>query len=206
MFSRKILVRKNQDLDFFDYKDSQGGLNFDIIKYHEMDQDYSVRDIYGTIQDYIKTYAFHPNDIVILSSKVDFFRGINECWIENEKTQVMFETFRELSQVVGISCESIAKANASDLTEIIKVHQEPIKKIRRRKKCHYHQNSGLIKLSTVHSFKGLESKTVFYFIDKDDTPELIFTAITRAVNNLIVFDSSGTKEYKDFFTSQTLVQ
>ncbi|WP_180919963.1 ATP-binding domain-containing protein, partial [Vibrio parahaemolyticus] len=54
--------------------------------------------------------------------------------------------------------------------------------------------------STIHSFKGLESKTVFYLMDEKDTPELVYTSITRAAENLVILDKSDTSPYSDFFS------
>ena len=76
-----------------------------------------------------------------------------------------------------------------------------IERARRIKKNHFYANSGLIKLSTVHSFKGLESKTVFYLMHQKDTPEIVYTSITRSVENLIVLDVSNESQYSEFFSS-----
>ncbi|MDC9566702.1 MULTISPECIES: hypothetical protein, partial [unclassified Pseudoalteromonas] len=63
-------------------------------------------------------------------------------------------------------------------------------------------NSGLIKLSTVHSYKGLESKTVFYLMDEKDTAEIVYTSITRTVENLIILDKSKQSQFSEFFKSE----
>ena len=60
------------------------------------------------------------------------------------------------------------------------------------------QNSGLIKISTIHSFKGLESPTVFCILQENDSPEIIYTAMTRAKKNLIIFDVINS-HYSSFF-------
>ena len=70
--------------------------------------------------------------------------------------------------------------------------REAIGKIRRRKKCFFMQNSGLIKISTIHSFKGLEAQTVFCILTPEDDAEMVYTGITRAQRNLVVFDSSAS--------------
>jgi superfamily I DNA/RNA helicase len=48
------------------------------------------------------------------------------------------------------------------------------------------QNSGLIKISTIHSFKGLEAQTVFCILTPEDEAEMVYTGITRAQRNLVV--------------------
>ena len=68
-----------------------------------------------------------------------------------------------------------------------------------------------LKLSTIHSFKGWEAPTVILFIESEegdlqkfkvpsnlDNPELIYTAITRARENLYIINL-GNKKYDDFF-------
>ena len=55
----------------------------------------------------------------------------------------------------------------------------------------------MLKISTVHSFKGWEIHTVFLLIDDKSTAELIYTGITRARQNIIIIDL-GSLEYADF--------
>jgi ATP-dependent exoDNAse (exonuclease V) alpha subunit len=67
--------------------------------------------------------------------------------------------------------------------------------------------TGTIKLSTIHSFKGWEINTLFLFIEpeKDEkeftNAELVYTALTRAKRNLIVFNL-GNKKYDEFFRAE----
>ena len=75
--------------------------------------------------------------------------------------------------------------------------QEDTEKLKRRKKTFFMQNSGLTKFSTVHSFKGMDSSTVFYILTEADSPELIYTGITRAKTNLIIIDLSNST-YADY--------
>lgn len=44
----------------------------------------------------------------------------------------------------------------------------------------------------------MESKTVFYILDRNDTEELIYTAITRARENLIIYNL-GNDTFNKFF-------
>lgn len=69
----------------------------------------------------------------------------------------------------------------------------------RNKKLHFWMNSGCIKISTIHSFKGWESKVVFLILDKvsdgkSTFDELLYTGITRCCSNLIVLNY-GNNEY-----------
>jgi ATP-dependent exoDNAse (exonuclease V) alpha subunit len=67
------------------------------------------------------------------------------------------------------------------------------------------QNSGLIKISTIHSFKGLEAQTVFCILSVEDDAEMVYTGITRAQRNLVVFDSSASSFRSIFQAHMTVV-
>ena len=91
---------------------------------------------------------------------------------------------------------SLAALSEKDLSRVITVKKlENIEKI---KKNHFYCNAGLIKFSTCHSFKGLECKTVFYLMLKEDSPELIYTTITRSSENLVIFDIGSDNECSAF--------
>lgn len=74
--------------------------------------------------------------------------------------------------------------------------------IRNNKKLHFYMNSGTIKLSTVHSFKGWESDLLFLIIEKvfpnsefsNSFEEIIYTGLTRCRSNLIILNI-GNNEY-----------
>lgn len=55
-----------------------------------------------------------------------------------------------------------------------------------------------MKLSTFHSFKGYESPNIFLFINDKDSPEIVYTGLTKAKENIVVFIKQGSK-YADFF-------
>ena len=61
-------------------------------------------------------------------------------------------------------------------------------------------NSGTIKISSVHSFKGWESEVVFLLIEgkgaETSFDELLYTGITRTRSNLIVINL-GNEEYHE---------
>lgn len=71
---------------------------------------------------------------------------------------------------------------------------ETIKNLRNNKKLHFYMNSGTVKLSTIHSFKGWESETVFLIIEKKHTSieatfdEILYTGLTRSRKNLIIIN------------------
>lgn len=71
--------------------------------------------------------------------------------------------------------------------------------IRNNKKFNFWMNTGNIKISSIHSFKGWESDTIFLILQKkkEGDPsfdELLYTGITRTISNLIVINL-GNEEY-----------
>ena len=67
-----------------------------------------------------------------------------------------------------------------------------LKIIRKNKKIHFYMNSGTVKVSTIHSFKGWESETVFLILEnfnfKMTFDEILYTGITRTRANLILIN------------------
>lgn len=205
-FQSKYLISKYSDSELMETIPVQVGMNFNLLTYYTCGKDW-ITQSFQKIQHYINNYNLNPNDIVILSSNIFIVRRIAELFNEREKTHCMFETYHELFQLIAqyshdYSVESLKVMKEEELRGVIK--RFPLLKIdleraRRTKKNHFYANSGLIKLSTVHSFKGLESKTVFYVMDDKDTPEIIYTSITRSTENLIILDKSKEVPYLDFF-------
>ncbi len=92
----------------------------------------------------------------------------------------------------------------NDITPRIKME---IENIRKNKKFNFWMNSGFVKLSTIHSFKGWEIPTTFIIIDSsfdnEFNNELLYTAITRTRFNLIVINI-GSVKYHNFFKSRLM--
>jgi len=71
---------------------------------------------------------------------------------------------------------------------------ETVKSLRNNKKLHFYMNSGTVKLSTIHSFKGWESESVFLIIERNHTnveatfDEILYTGLTRSRKNLIIIN------------------
>ena len=81
---------------------------------------------------------------------------------------------------------------------------------------HFTTDCDNLKLSTIHSFKGWEAETVilllqpemgenstyegYYIQERENTPALIYTALTRAKCNLFIINL-GNNKYHQFFQS-----
>ena len=62
-------------------------------------------------------------------------------------------------------------------------------------------NTGTIKISTIHSFKGWESEVVFLLLEKKNEgdrsfDEILYTGLTRTRSNLIVINLGNTEYHE----------
>ena len=165
-----------------------------FIKYHyfETADISAIMSIYNYI---ITETSIHDNDICFQASRVEILRLIDKYIRDNlhKKTNTMFETL-----------EVYEKLKMDFSTDEKKIRKE-LENVRRNKKFNFWMNSGTTKLSTIHSFKGWEIETLFLIVENErdeeskfTTDELIYTAITRCRQNLIIINI-GNKRYDDFF-------
>ena len=173
-------------------------------RYYYMDK-INVGEIVKLFQSIRRQKQLNPNDMCFLGLSVKNVRLIDEklrklCRL---RTRTTFET------------EEVFQALKSNPYRKILLDE-----IRRNKKFNFWMESGTVKLSTVHSFKGWELQTGILIIDEDDmndedrkektdrpvmgkktTDELIYTALTRVRENLIVINI-GNQKYDAFFRKQ----
>ena len=203
-FQMQYLVVKYPDSEITNTSQKQIGFEFEfelelnLLKYEPIPVSGWSTAVFDSIQSYIRTYDLHPNDVVVLSSQTSLIRQLNQFWVEKEKTHCMFETYEELSVCTHKGIDELKKLDENEINTLVKENKGSIERVRRAKKNHFYSNSGLIKLSTIHSFKGLESKTVFYVMCEKDDAEVIYTSITRSSENLVVFDLGSKNICSDF--------
>lgn len=194
LFQSKYLISK-YDIDLVDVEPTQSSLSFDLMKGVVFSNIDDAHSIYRLIFNCLKDEKIHPNDVTIISSNIRFLRELDKIirTESNEKTNTTFENeevYRKL-----------AKQHKNNNNELNKELDD----IRGSKKFGFHLNSGLMKLSTVHSFKGLESSTSIYILLKEDEDEMVYTGITRAKQDSILF-VQNTSKYLDFFKNETNMQ
>jgi len=192
-FQQVFLTKIYPDLDTFDFKPRQTDF-WELIKYQTYSAKDDLKEIYLKIIDYIAINKFAPKDITIVCSNIELLRNLNSLFNLKQRTMVMFEDLNEYYEIIG--CND--KTPINERKEKAASCEQKIKKIRQRKKNFFKLNSELMKISTIHSFKGLESPTVFCILLENDSPEIIYTAITRAKQNLIIFDVINS-HYSSFF-------
>lgn len=187
---------------------------------------YDSKIIIDIYKEFANKHVIHENDICFQCAQVRPLREIDQkLRLEhNQQTNTMFETqeiYDKLLSDFGLNLESLiharnlaGKSRTTSLNEeelmLIKSYQafqEAVDKVRRNKKFNYWNNRGVVKLSTIHSFKGWEVDTLLLIILKEDnhkefeSAELIYTAITRCRTNLIVINCDNEKYHKFFSTN-----
>jgi hypothetical protein len=165
-----------------------------VIKYHYLDTA-DIRAIMSIYDSVILETTTHDNDVCFQSSRVDVLRLIDKDIRDrlHKNTNTMFET------------QEVYEKLKSDFSADDKKIKKELDIVRRNKKFNFWMNSGTTKLSTIHSFKGWEIATLFLLIENESdeeqeftSDELIYTAITRCRQNLIIINV-GNKRYDDFF-------
>ena len=158
-------------------------------------------EVYAIVQTFVRENDLSQNDIAFLCSKRDDLRDIDAVYRKNElETTTVFETKetyeRERKKLWNMGVRGAELKEALDAE---------FKGTRRSKKFNFRMETGKTKLTTVHSFKGWELNTVVLISREPDethgkeqvsTEELIYTGITRARLNLIVFNAYGV--FDDF--------
>ena len=184
-----------------------------VIQYHYLES-FSCESIFNIYQDVAKKEQLNDNDICFLCQRISPLRELETEFLKRKyKTSTTFETEQVYkSLILRAKNEAMNPAIKQSVESLVK---KKLNKIRRSKKFNFRMEAGKIKLSTIHSFKGWEIKTAILLImgethsdnyDKlyDDPPEaipvdeLIYTALTRPRDNLIVINIGNTR-YDSFF-------
>lgn len=166
----------------------------DNIEYYKMDDNSTIPHLSNFLISKFKENSIQPQDICILAQSNILLRGL-DFEIRKETAQKTYTTLE--TQEMYQYLMNVKKLDNSNLAKQIRM-------IRRNKRFNFWMNSGGIKLSTVHSFKGWEISTLFLIIDSEsthETHELVYTAITRCRNRLFIIDINNCSIYDDFFNS-----
>ena len=132
-------------------------------------------------------------DIAILVCTVK--SGWDVCKILDDLNILYQKTFE--SEKENLQLQEICQNNSS-----INFHDEE-RKLRRGYKVGFWMQSGKIKVSTIHSFKGWELSNILVYFDPSKGQEdddvvapLLYTAMTRSQQNLTIY-GSGYNEFVD---------
>ncbi len=167
--------------------------------------------------------------IELLNNSINFFKlNINSDYTKVKKIlshlfalYFLYNHFPNLlANKLSQLCEKY-KVTLTNFLQFIEKHQNTIniinhyksnelsnrlEKIRKNKKLHFYQNNGTIKLSTIHSFKGWETHTLFLIVNSSESnpsdtfEEILYTGITRSKSNLIIVNF-GNNQYHNKLSS-----
>ena len=172
------------------------------IRYWNIDSKTTADTLASNIQWIINEFHLSVNDVVVLGQSINLLRDIESAYVRitNLNSMINFETVSQYAEV---------KRNSSP-TYI----QKDLEEIRRAAKIHFTTDCNNIKMSTIHSFKGWESKSIILILqpemgsdetfdgyriqERENTPALIYTALTRAKCNLFILNL-GNPTYHHFF-------
>lgn len=165
-------------------------------KYRCVSQDSPSSDLVNLIINYLNTEGVNIENTVILSQTTDILRGLEYAY--RKSTGVNCMTTFETKEVYEALIENNHGINSR--------FQEDLEKVRANKKSHFTMDSSRIKMSTIYSYKGWEAACVVLIIlpepgpydALENRPELIYTAITRAKDNLFIINLSN-RTYHHFF-------
>lgn len=196
--SNEELLIQQDDLNLFDYK----------MGYWCVNPAVSPDTIAGNIEWVIRQFNLNSKDVVILGQTINFLRVIDYHLRSkfSHKTMTTFESKEEYEQIKS-KTYSQAKLELD------------LKAIRRVAKVHFTTDVDWLKLATIQSFKGWESKSIILIIqpEKDSVessneddftlktrqniPAHLYTAITRARENLFILNL-GNQKLHNFFNSK----
>ncbi len=186
------------------------------IEYHSFNK-FTTQKLFEAVYSVLEKNKIHSSDAGILCSKVEILRAIDFSirTVKNEKTTTTFESQEEFDTIKKDETKKLIEKGVAEgdiKFHINKAMRDKLEDIRKIKKNHFWMKTGTVKLSTVHSFKGWEIDTLFLFIENEEdeesaftNAEIIYTALTRARKNLIVFNL-GNKMFDNFFKSEIEIQ
>ncbi|WP_294598560.1 UvrD-helicase domain-containing protein [uncultured Rikenella sp.] len=177
---------------------SEVGFQFNLMKYDSLDLAYSKDDlakqVYKICKDFIDINSLKIEDVVILAPQTEILRQIDYLY-RQETGKGTTVTFVKKEAVNRISRHSTLASYE---------YKRDYDRLEKVEKNRFSMVSHHLKLSTIQSFKGWEAQTVICIIPKDaykdvvTSPELIYTGITRAKENLFVINI-GNNDYDEFF-------
>ena len=172
------------------------------LKYWNVSANTNASKLCQYIRLILKEYKLNTRDVVVMAESINILRDIEKVYMTTGKRcMTNFESAEEYGNLIHAQADP--NHFQKDLTEI-----------RRAAKTHFTTDTEDMKISTIHSFKGWESESVililqpemsgnvrpngYYIQERDNTPALIYTALTRAKCNLFILNLGNIK-YHSFF-------
>lgn len=182
-------------------------LSFQIVSYLDIRDSYTIEGLVEKITDIINKDHNGVSDFVVLASSRKMLRGIDQTYREKTgmHTEVSFVTTEQLKYLKEIH-------EVSDEYPASWKFDRDLDALDRTRKQLFTTDKRCLKISTIKSFKGWESPSVIVVLEEEASspdattpfpnPETIYSAITRARENLYVINI-GNDSYHQFFNSQS---
>lgn len=156
----------------------------------------------------VNRYKLKAEETVALSQAGDILRDMdynyrNMTGLPTSTTFISFEEYNRLLEIHELEGSENPIANY-----MFKRDKDAIE---HNKRIHFTMENEGLKFSTIHSYKGWESPNIILFLEpelqdrekysisaRENVPELIYTAITRAKENLYIINL-GNENYHQFF-------
>lgn len=180
-------------------------INFEkyYIRYWNLGINKEALQITKNIEWIINKYGLKKRSTVVLAETIDLLRDVNYYYCNEfyKHSMISFETKEQY--------QAVESRNYSPMS-----FKQILYAIRRTAKTHFTTDCEELKLSTIHSFKGWEADSVilllqpentnkerledYHITERESTPALIYTAITRPRCNLFIINL-GNSRYDKFF-------
>ena len=183
-------------------------LNFQIVNYIDLRANRSFENLISTVINIINDDNNEARDFVVLASYTKLLRNLDYAYRQRtgQTTEVTFvatEPFEKLKKIHNVVDEQHADWKFNRDYEALE----------RARKQQFTTDKRCLKISTIQSFKGWESSSVIVILDEGllkekstfdpMAPETIYTAITRAKENLYIVNY-GNIMYNEFFMNQSI--
>lgn len=182
-------------------------IDFQIVSYLDMRETSKLDGLVEKIVSIIRNDRNGASDFVVLASTRRVLRDIDQCYRNKtgEQTEVSFVSAEQFEQLKVI--HEVTDGNPANWK-----FNRDFDALDRAKKHSFTTDKRCLKLSTVKSFKGWESPSVIIVLEKENAldgsaalfpdPETVYSAITRARENLYIINI-GNDSYHNFFNSQS---
>lgn len=176
---QESFLQQNYDVDVDEsYQPSLTMLGVNAYStYHENDLEACVKQVV----DLTRNERLHPNDVTIICSKESILQDLDY----------------HLRNSSGLKQRTLTTFATLEMMQHPRF-KKSYKTFGNAKKIGFNLNSGVTKLSTIHSFKGYESPLIILFVCDKDSAEIIYTGLTRAKESIVVFLPERSF-YSDFF-------
>lgn len=193
--TESITIEDN--LNLFDYK----------MGYWVVDSSIQPAILAGNIEWIIRQFNLDRREVVVLGQSINLLREVEYQYRSQYNPQSM-KTFESKEEYDKVKARTLSPSKL----------ELDLKAIRRVAKVHFTTDVDMIKFATIQSFKGWESKTIILLIQSErdsaqdgnedefiiqtrqNIPAHIYTAITRARENLFILNM-GNEKYHHFFNS-----